>query len=148
MEMKDILMELEEKLQEAKTQAKDWEAKRNFWKAAYESAETELKKLQDDIESLEMMIEAGKTVKVKDGETAKKTKQKAEKKEQPVKVDARHRGAFVVKINQFDNVEDRFKSQATAAKMLGWNQSSVCKFMQLAKDEQIRRKNFALVWEY
>ncbi len=160
MEMKEILKELESKLEEAKTQQKDWEAKKAFWKAAVESAEKELNILNDDVSSLEMMIEAAKeghfgnkeqavtSVIAKDTEKEHpKEKQETEKKE-PKQLDWKHKNAYVIKLNRYDNVEDRWRTQRAAAKGLNWDQSSVCKFMKLDKEQQLRKKGFALVWEY
>ena len=166
MEMKQIIKELEDKLEEAKTQMEDWVAKEKFWKAAVETAHKEMSLLEDNIGSLEMMIEAAKEGHF--GLTEKKAKveavigtaetkaeePEAEKAEEetPVKDkrtdDNRHKGACVIKLNQYDNVDDRWKTQKAAARGLNWDQSSVSKFMKLDKDQQIRKKGFALIWEY
>lgn len=159
MEMKQIIMELEGKLREERIQMEDLEKKVNFWMAALDSAEKEMKTRKDNVSSLEMMIEAAKeghfglkeaakaVEEAKPVEETVKAENKA-KKETVERIDARHRGAFVIKVNQYDNVEDRFKSQKIAARELHWDQSSVCKFMKLGREEQLRRKGFALLWEY
>ena len=60
----------------------------------------------------------------------------------------KHVGACVLKLNEYDNVEDRWLTQTEAAKALKWNQSSISTFMKLDKETQIAKKGFALVWEY
>lgn len=152
MEMKDIIKELEEKLKETKTQVEDWEAKEKFWTEAVKTAQNALRVLRDNTTSLEMMIEAAKEGHFGLNGMAKtekpKQETKVEKPKEEKKVDPRHRGAGVYKINRYDNVEDRWKSQRAAAKALGWDQSGLSKFMRLSKDTQINKKGFALVWEY
>ena len=63
-------------------------------------------------------------------------------------LDWKHKNACVIQINEYDNVIDRFRSQNAAARKLNWSQSSISHFMKFSKDEQIRKKGFALVWEY
>ena len=166
MEMKQIIKELETKLEENKSQVEDWEAKINFWTEAVKTAEKELAIAKDNIASLEMMIEAAKeghfglisrkvsekkTAMVINKEIEPETEKVAEEddsekeKEHP---DNRHKNACVLKLNRYANVEDRWRTQKQAAKALNWDQSSVCKFMKLNTETQINKKGFALVWEY
>lgn len=152
MEMKDIIKELEEKLEETKAQMKEWGSKRDFWKAAVEQAEKEITVLQDNTSSLEMMIEAAKEGHF--GLNGNKADKPKEPKKQAVKKtateDNNHRGkrVGVYKLNEYDNIEDRWKSQRDAAKALGMDQSDLSKFMRLSKDVQISKRGFALAWEY
>lgn len=151
MEMKQIITELEEKLKETKTQLEDWEAKENFWAEALKTAQEKTSLLRDNVASLELMIGAAKEGHF-DLNAAKaekpKREPKAEKPKETEEVDPQHKRAGVYKINRYDNIEDRWKSQRAAARALGWDQSSLCKFVKLNKDTQIRKKGFALVWEY
>lgn len=150
MEMKQIVKELENKLEEAKTQVEDWEAKEKFYTEAANAANKELELLKDNITSLEMMIEASKEGHFGlNGAKADKPKQEPKAvKPKEVEVDPKHKRAGVYKINRYDNIEDRWRSQRAAAKALGWDQSGLSKFMKLNKDTQINKKGFALVWEY
>lgn len=160
MEMKQILEQLEGKLKQEKIQVEGLEKNVEAMMKALEEAEQELKVRKDNVGSLEMMIEAAKEGHF--GLTEKKTEAvKAEVKEikkienpmivkaSPKKnLDWRHKDACVLKLNEHDNVEDRWRTQKAAARSLGWDQSSVSKFMKLTKDQQLQRKGFALVWEY
>ena len=152
MEMKDIIKELEEKLEETKAQMDEWAAKEKFWKAAVEQAQKEIEVLQDNTSSLEMMIEAAKEGHFGlNGNKADKPKEpKKETAKKAVTDDTNHRGkrVGVYKLNEYDNIEDRWKSQKEAAKALGMDQSDLSKFMRLSKDVQISKRGFALAWEY
>lgn len=146
MEMKSIVRELEEKLKETAIQMKEWEAKKKFWVAAVESAEKELTELKDNMSNLEMMIEAAKGVKEK--KTAAENVIKKTKGKNAEETDSRHKGACVLKINEYDNIEDRWRTQKEAANALNLDQSSLSKFMKLDKCSQFDKKGYAIVWEY
>lgn len=147
--MKKMIMELEEKLKQAKAQDKDWEAKEKFWKAAVESAQKERMVLKEDIENLEMMIEAAKGLHKSYGaEKTEKQKNQKSKEEEIEEIDPRHKRAMVLQINQYDTVTNRWKSQKNAAEELKCTPSYLSQLMKLDKDEQIKRKGYALVWQY
>ena len=161
MEMKQIIEQLEGKLKQEKLQVESLEKNVEALMKALEEAEKDLKVKRDNVGSLEMMIEAAKEghfglteKKQEHTEEPAKTIEKIEnpavvKAEKKVRnLDWRHRDAFVIKLNEHDNVLDRWRTQKAAARSLGWDQSSVCKFMKLNKEQQIQRKGFALVWEY
>lgn len=163
MEMKQILEQLEGKLKQEKTQVEGLEKNVEAMMKALEEAEKELKVRKDNVGSLEMMIEAAKEGHFGLTEKTEAVKAEVKKIENPaiVKSDAnatkkgsaknpewKHKDAFVVKLNEYNNVEDRWRTQKAAARSLGWDQSSVCKFMKLNRDQQLQRKGFALVWEY
>lgn len=151
MEMKDIIMELEEKLKETKAQMDEWAAKERFWKAAVEQAQKEIGVLQDNASSLEMMIEAAKEGHFGlNGNKADKPKEPKKTVKKTTTEDANHRGkrVGVYMLNEYDNIQDRWKSQKEAAKALGMDQSDLSKFMRLSKDVQINKRGFALAWEY
>lgn len=151
MEMKDIINELEEKLKETKAQIDEWAAKEKFWKAAVEQAQKEIQVLQDNTSSLEMMIEAAKEGHFGlNGNKADKPKEPKKTVKKTVTEDVSHRGkrVGVYMLNEYDNIQDRWKSQREAAKALHMDQSDLSKFMKLSKDVQISKRGFALAWEY
>ena len=151
MEMKDIIMELEERLKETKAQMDEWAAKERFWKAAVEQAQKEIGVLQDNASSLEMMIEAAKEGHFGlNGNKADKPKEPKKTVKKTETEDVSHRGkrVGVYMLNEYDNIQDRWKSQKEAAKALGMDQSDLSKFMRLSKDVQISKRGFALAWEY
>lgn len=144
--MEEMIKELEEKLKEVMTQKKDWEAKEKFWTEAVNTAKKELKVLNEDIENLEIMIEAAKGLRtVKCDKKAKKSPIVKTKEEE---IDPKHKKAMVLQINQYDTVTNRWKTQREAAKELETDQSTICKFMKMSKDVQIQKKGFALIWQY
>ena len=151
MEMKDIINELEEKLKETKAQMDEWVSKEKFWKAAVEQAQKEIGVLQDNISSLEMMIEAAKEGHFGlNGNKADKPKEPKKTVKRTATEDISHRGkrVGVYMLNEYDNIQDRWKSQREAAKALHMDQSDLSKFMKLNKDVQISKRGFALAWEY
>lgn len=160
MEMKEILKELENKLQEAKKQAEACEAKEKFISAELDTVRKELNAKKNNISSLELMIESAKEYRNNIPEVVRldsDTKiQKISKRHSTLAVEPiresfdrrKHVGACILKLNEYDNVEDRWLTQTAAAKALKWNQSSVSNFMKLDKETQISKKGFALVWEY
>lgn len=164
MEMKQIIRELENKLEETKAKIEEMDAKDKMWSAALEQVRKELSIERDNLSSLEMMIEAAKeghfglvskkTVvndiikKETEEEPEEETEKEAEKESEKEHADNRHKNACILKLNRYNNVDDRWRTQRQAAKALNWDQSSVCKFMKLSIESQINRKGFALVWEY
>lgn len=147
--MKNMIKELEEKLQKAKTQKKDWEAKEKFWTEAVKTAQKELTVLNDDIGNLEMMIEAAKGMHHSYEDAEQKKREKTPKEEtKEIEIDPNHRKSMVFQINQYDNITNRWKTQRDCAKGLGIDQSTISKLMKLNKDEQIQKRGFALVWQY
>ena len=47
-----------------------------------------------------------------------------------------------------DELIESYATQAAAARTLGWDQSSVSRFLKFEKDTQIRKKNFYFKWIY
>ena len=157
--MKEILKELESKLQEAKRQAEACEAKEKFISAELDAVRKELTAKKNNISSLELMIESAKeyrnnipeVVRLDSDTKIQKTRRTSTAKVKPIRESfdrRKHVGACVLKLNEYDNVEDRWLTQTEAAKALKWNQSSISTFMKLDKETQIAKKGFALVWEY
>lgn len=162
MEMKQILEQLEGQLKKERLEVEDLEKKVSQWMEMLAGAEEALKIKKDNVTSLEMMIEAGKeghfglkeqkteavVAKVEEVKPVQKDEKPA-KKIRPVKQpEFKHKNACVVKINEHDNIQDRWRTQKACARALGWDQSSVSKIMKLDKNAQIARKGFALMWEY
>ncbi len=171
MEMKTIMEQLEGQLKKERIEAEELEKKIATMMVVLENAEKALSDKKDNITSLEMMIEAGKEghfglkeqktepvaviATVDEFKTAKESAieesktEPAKKSVKPVKQpEFKHKNAFVVQINEYDNVMNRWRTQKAAARGLNWDQSSLCKFMKLDKSVQINKKGFALLWEY
>jgi chromosome segregation ATPase len=164
MEMKEILEKLEGQLKKEKIEAEELEKKIATMMVVLENAEKALGEKKDNITSLEMMIEAGKeghfglkevksepivSVKMDEKPVQEDKKPANSKSVKPVKQpEFKHKNAFVVQINEYDNVMNRWRTQKAAARGLNWDQSSLCKFMKLDKSVQINKKGFALLWEY
>ena len=172
MEMKQIMEQLEGQLKNERIEMEDLEKRVAVMRAALENAEEALNVHKDNITSLEMMIEAGKeghfglktelknepiTI-VKSIEEFKEVKESAikEEKKEPIKTvkkpvkqpEFRHKDACIVKLNEYDNVLDRWRTQKAAARSLNMSQSTVCLIMKQDKMVQIKNRGYALMWEY
>lgn len=106
-----------------------------------EKAKDDLKRMNDMLESVKMSIESLEIAGFKP-ELFK------EEKEEKVEVDPRHKGAFILQMNEYDNVIDRFKNQREASEKIGVSQSAVCYRMKKSKDLQIKSYGTYLAWEY
>jgi len=148
-DMKKELKKIKPALQLSEAKVKTLQADFEKARDALDKAVAERDACKADIDALEMAIEA-----LESGNFAA---QKAAKKnpinEKPVKVskaDERknaNKKAHVLKLNQYDNVLDRWPTQKAAARGMNWDQSSVCKFMKLSKEVQLKRKGFYLAWD-
>lgn len=171
MEMMEIMKDLERKLNDVYKPAVElWERKAKEKEEELvrvqnelEKARMELKAVRDDSEAIEASLEMLRMGSFAQIEEEKPT-EKVEEKEEPKAVTItageklekssgkeltwKHKKAFIVKLNQYDNVLDRWRSQKIAARYLDWDQSSVSKFMRLDKETQLKKKGYYLAWEY
>ena len=106
-----------------------------------EKAKDDLKRMNDMLESVKMGIESLEMA-------GFKPELFEEEKEEKVDVDPRHKGAFILQMNEYDNVINRFKSQKDASETIGISQSAVCYRMKKSKDLQIKSYGTYLAWEY
>ena len=172
MEMRKVLEEMEANLENHKGLVILYESRVKILQEAFDKAKKELddeiallKVAKDDAYAIEQAIdllkmgsfaqkpateETAKAAPVKVVKTVCKTDSK--KTETTNKNDKdltwKHKRAHVLKLNEYDNVLDRWPTQKSAARALGWDQSSICKFMKIDKNTQIKRKGFYLAWEY
>lgn len=169
MEIKEILKDLEGKLNDVYKPAVE------LWERKVEEKEKELMRVQDELEkarmelksvkddrdsiegSIEMLrmgsfaqIEEKPTEKVEEKEEVKSVVKAEEKlqKSSGKELTWKHKNACVLKLNQYDNILDRWRSQKAAARGLDWDQSSVSRFMRLDKEVQLKKKGYYLAWEY
>lgn len=173
MEMRKVLEEMEVNLENQRGVVLLYESRVKILQENFDKAKKELddemalmKVAKDDVYALEQAIDMLKmssfaqkpttveTAKAGTAKMATKTKRavkealdKKETKNEESSV-SDHKGAYVLKMNGYDNVLDRWPSQKAAARNLNWDQSSVCKFMKLSKETQLKRKGFYLAWEY
>lgn len=173
MEMREILKEMETNLANQKAVVTLYESRVKILQEAFDKAEKamldeidKLKTAKDDAYATEQAIEMLKMGSFAQQKAAKETTVKAEvtdvkadeKKAGTKKTENRkrtersdvqkHKGAYVLQLNKYDNVMDRWPSQKAAARNMRWDQSSVSKFMKLDKDVQLKKKGFYLAWEY
>ena len=176
MEMSKVLEEMEANLENHKGVVLLYESRVKILQETFDKAQKELndelallKVAKDDAYAIEQAIEmlkmgsfaqksttaepakavpknvvkqTNKTVNEKNKETVEPTKKNMKD------LTWKHKKAYVLKLNEYDNVLDRWPSQKAAARNLNWDQSSVCKFMKLSKETQLKRKGFYLTWEY
>jgi len=163
--MCDVYMRMEEELHRCEAACKEAENKINDLLNKAEEAEAQMIKYRDEAEqveaenklmfnnvaalrkSLAALQEADFNL---TEEEIKEEKQEAAKKEmlanvkvKPVKSWVKHKG----EIGQYKpdgTIINSYTSQKSAAIGLRWDQSSVCKFMKLDRQTQIRKKGFYL----
>ncbi len=178
MEMRKVLEEMETNLENHKGVVLLYESRVKILQEAFDKAKKELDEelahltvAKDDVYAIEQAIDM-----LKMGSFAQKPTTEETAKAVPVKVTKmvyetnskktetksmakttnkndkdlmwKHKRAHVLKLNEYDNILDRWPTQKLAARALGWDQSSICKFMKLDKNTQIKRKGFCLAWEY
>ena len=139
------------------------QAKKNFesFMAKAEEAEAEVNKYESVVKALYSAINALSGIDFPETEEPEKEKSKEFKVEikeetyskpvqvyeKPVKVsNKRERKGEVWKFAPNGEVLDKWTSQASAARSLNWDQSSVSKFMKLSHSTQIQKKGFYLDW--
>lgn len=105
-----------------------------------EKAKEELKHMNDMLESVKISIEGLELAGFKP--VVRK------EKEEKVEIDPHHKGAFILQMNEHDNVIDRFKNQKEASERIGVSQSTICHRMKRSKDLQIKSYGSYLAWEY
>ena len=168
MEMKQIIEQLEDQLKKEKIEVEELEKRTAMMKAALDNAMEALNVHKDNITSLEMMIEAGKeghfglkelktepvtivaaVKEIKESAIEEQKKEPKKSVKKPVKQpEFKHRDACIVKLNEYDNVLDRWRTQKAAARSLNMSQSTVCLIMKQDKMVQIKNRGYALMWEY
>lgn len=176
MEMHKILEEMEANLENQKGALLLYESRVKILQENFDKAKKELddemalmKVAKDDVYALEQAIEmlkmgsfAQKSTTVEPVKAAPKnvvkqtnktvneeSKETVELTKKDMKdLTWKHKGAYVLKLNKYDNVLDRWPTQKSAARNLNWDQSSVSKFMRLSKEAQLNKKGFYLAWEY
>lgn len=106
-----------------------------------EKAKDDLKRMNDMLESVKMSIESLELAGFKPERFKEEEKEKVE-------VDPHHKGAFILQMNEYDNVINRFKSQKDASETIGISQSAISYRMKKSKDLQIKCYGTYLAWEY
>ena len=163
MKIKENLEDLKKNLE--KVEPVYLQAKRNFeeFMAKAEEAEAEVNKYEGVVKALYSAINALSGIDFPETEEPEKEKQPKECKvelkkeetyskpiqvyEKPVKVSKqRDKKGEVWKFAQNGQVLDKWTSQASAARSLSWDQSSVSRFMKLSHSTQIQKKGFYLDW--
>lgn len=171
MEMLDILKELENRLNEVKPKLKELDDEVSACAKAVEEAtkalgdaESRRTKIRNNVDSLEMALESLRMGQFDDLSAVVQQVVEAKKEEPPkaeevkeTKVELKkkkkdlvwlHKDAIVVQYDRHGNKMGHWRTQKAAARALGWSQSSVSHFMKFRSDEQIRKKNFYLAYEY
>lgn len=135
-------------LVEAKVKAFEKEVAEANQKLA--KATEEYRSVKDQLEALKMSIDAlemGGFIGHVDGKVIE-VKKAAEPKKVPAKIEWKHQNAFVLMLNEFDSVLDRFRTQGMAAKKLKLSQSNISYWMKKTKEAQLKKLGYYLIWEY
>lgn len=149
MTMSEILKELKKNYNELLPGRSLAESRLASCEKEVEEANERLEKAKDDLKHMNDMLDSVK-MSIESLELAgfKPELFKEEEKEEKVDIDPRHKGAFILELNEYDNVINRFKSQKDASKNIGISQSAVCYRMKKSKDSQIKSYGTYLAWEY
>lgn len=124
MEMEPKIKALEKKYYETQKKLNDTEA--------------ELKAMKDQYESLRLCKESLELVDLKQNEAPK---------EKVNKILGPKKDPVLVKFDRYNNELGKWRTQKAAAREMGWDQSSVSKFMKFTKEQQISKKGFYFQWE-
>lgn len=131
-EYRRIVEENQKKLDEAAAKLKD-----------IQDREFALKNAMDSLE----LIDLGNSETVKPAENKLLDGLKIVK--QPVKQPVwTRKNAKLVQFNRYDQQIGNYSTQAAAARALGWDQSSISRFLKFDKEAQLRKKNFYFAWEH
>ena len=150
-DLKVIEPEMNDRLDDLK-KAED---KLNKVMAEYEEAEAAYKKLHDKVDALYKAREALEDIYLTDLETKtfdeKEVELPVEKKttEKNKKIEIKWTRKFgtLFRYDRNNNMIGKYCSQKAAARSLGWDQSSISRFIKLKTEEQIRKKGFYFKWE-
>lgn len=159
METKEIYYGLVEKLDKLERITKMQKEKMEKAREAYELAKAELEKYESNVtayrmakEALEMgnfELEEKKTQEIVVEETVNATSNVtdvAAKKD--TVLEWKHKTPYVIQIDKKGNQIGRFCSQVACARAIGWDQSSLSRFMKLDAKQQDDRKGFHFMWEH
>lgn len=115
----------------------------------------ELHEIKDRKDSLVMSLESmkmGGFVAHVDAKPIEILPEKVEEKipvVKPVKQIAwKHAKPFIIKLNEFDNIEDRYSTQGRAAKKLDVSPSTIFNWLKKPKEWMLKKYGFYLVWEF
>lgn len=162
MEMVEIIKEIQknlntiapemEKLEQEITKRNNEIEKLQNEKTEMEYKLVELKNRATSLEmSLDILKEGGfelkkyvdnEPIKVADNVKEKKTSKKAYSNK------SNHKNAFILVLNEYDNVIDRFRTQGLAAKKMNLAQTSVSYWMKKTKEAQLKKLGYYMAWEY
>lgn len=152
--LKTNLKNLTPEREKLETIVEDYHTMIESYKKKLETAEMQLKEIKDKEFALKSAMENLELIDVK-GANTPETKEEVkteEKNAEPVKkvrqLQWKHKNARLIQIDRNGKEIGNYPSQAAASRKIGWDQSSLSRFMRFGKEEQIRKKNFYFMWEY
>lgn len=145
--IEENLKELSPQLEAKKAAVTAYEQQIETLMGKQETAETELKVLQNRYEALKKMKEAAESAdfQLKAREIEDSTGATILQKP-PKQISWTRKNGTLIQIDKNQKQIDAYGSQKAAARKLGWDQSSLSKFIQLDVETQIRKKGFAFKW--
>ena len=159
--LKKNLVEMGPKIKELEENAGKFRKLAKEYNEKLEKAENELKEAKDIEFALKSAMENLELIDVDTKKTEeKKPEVKVEEKKPEVKTEDKdickpvkqlkwnHKNARLIQKDRYGKVIGNFITQKAAARSLGWDQSSISRFLKLSNDEQIRKKNFYFTWEF
>ena len=130
---------VEQNMMEMEPKIKALEKKYYDTQKKLDETEAELKAMKDQYESLRFCKESLELIDIKQNEAPK---------EKVNKVLGPRKDPVLVKLDRYNNTLGTYSTQKAAAREMGWDQSSICRFMKFTKDQQISKKGFCFQWEH
>ena len=157
-QMEPMTLELQKKIEEHKAKIKEIETESKLkideHQSQIDEAAAELKKIQDIVESLNLsketlettVIEEKKEVSTVDDEKKKREADRARRQQAKEFSTWTTKNPKLVKMDRNGRELGRYNTQKAAAREMGWDQSSMSRFLKFNKDQQLMKKNFYFTW--
>lgn len=146
----EIYVGLEQNLAEIEPKMKELQKKIAEYRKKMEEAENELTALSNQFESLRMSKESLELIDVSKKEATDKaaSEEKEPEKKSIKKLKWTTKNARLLKLDRYDNILGDYSTQRAAARDMGWDESSMSRFLKFNKDQQIAKKNFYFRYKY
>jgi len=147
--MSDIYMGLERQLKELEPKMCELKKLYEEHLNAAEKAEEEMLVIEGNMTALRKAITALQAVDMPPTQEEVKEAEKAKKEETAKKqLTWKHKKAYVVRYDRNGDILNKAPSQKAMARDMGWDQSSLSRFMRFDQDSQIAKKGYYFGWEY
>lgn len=151
--MKENLAKMEPRITELQGIIAEHRAEIEKHQKQIEAAQAELKKIQDIVEPLNFSKEALELTGIQEMEEEKnETEVKKEVDKKQTKKEEfstwTRKNPKLVRCDRNGQELGRYSTQKAAARDLGWDQSSLSRFLKFDKSQQLAKKNFYFSWAH